>query len=1625
MSSRPRLHVKAEMRRVSALFLAVTMIAMTVNPGFAVAASADTGNSVHAVTFMTTDEGGILELDKHFAREEKEASPSDAYVATVSDATVSNASASDAEDELEDGEIYNDLDQEAASAETVTVYVRDGESLEDYQIPAYLSENRTRGLLGWVSEDGTEYSLDELTDVEITSNIVFRTLTECYADSAEIPDWYEHIDGTDRYAFTDRNGTEQTRVYSSRNGGSWFEYLDGKLGEAVDTDAEYYSLAPYLFVGAEPDDAAWAKLVEESGVPSGAVQELSGISSYDNYDGTTYDVHHVYIAPESEEIGMSAGAVYERYKFYGYAENDPRAGGEKLGWYDADQNGNVLYYAPAFIFGRVDRFLAASSSARGINEDAAEKTVVVTTYADGDDWIVKIGVQGDFDQAGKTLDGFGRVDGHFASFLLLFNGAGIGVKSNSVGSNGYHVSDRYNQYTTSSSWYYRYYDYWASVEQTSAISNEYATSESGRNIVGKQFCDRIYKEDGYWYIVNPTLDLTGVSVEDTYQQNYDSEDTRYLYGVVSETTVNGEQFEDQTNIGNELARKYTFTMHHNTPGSISTEYELPAGTSLGNYLTNSLTRTGYTFAGWYTAATGGSRCDSSMTMPGNDLTIYAHWTANNYTVRFNPNGGAGRMADEGFVYDQAKALTNNAFSRTGYTFAGWAKSATGTAEYTNGQSVKNLTASANGTITLYAVWTPITYNVRFNSNGGTGQMANQPIVYDKATALTKNSFTRTGYSFAGWSATASGTAAYSDGASVTNLASTAGATVDLYATWSPNRYTVTFNPNGGTGRMAGQTVDYDKDLILTKNSFTRTGYSFAGWSSSASGRVEYTDGAKVRNLSSTGGSIELFAVWTPHSYVVKFNTNGGTGTMAPQDFTYDSNQELSENAFSRIGYEFAGWAASADGDMVYKDKESVTNLASEEGAEVNLFAVWVPNEYTVKYDPNGGMGSMRDQAMVYDQRAELFENGFTRDGYVFQGWAVRAGGDVVYADKDLVRNLTSVNGKVLTFYAVWAANNYTVEFDANGGEGKMDPQKFVYDEAQPLTANAYSKAGYTFAGWSENAGDGDVVYRDQDKVANLTADVDGAVTIYAVWSANNYTVEFDPNGGIGTMRPQRFVYDEAQTLSGNAFIRTGYTFSGWSFGDNQYDDGAVVVNLVAEPDGTASLKAVWTPAMYTVAFDANGGTGTMRPQFHTYDQEQSLTKSAFVKTGYAFTGWATASDAEKATLLDEEDVKNLSAEDGDEVILYAIWGVNTYDIVFAADSLSGSTERTLHLVYQTTLGSAVKALTEKSGGYTFLGWSPVKPNKVYTLDDKVGLDYASEETPVDVGGATYYAVWQVNRYTATFDAGEGKISGADGSSASTTTVDRDYYQELGVLPTPTRDGYDFAGWVDANGNRVTETTRMAARGAKYTAQWTVHSNGGSGNGGNGGGGNDGGGTGSGGSGSGGNGGGGSGSADDGTSETLTAEETTTAAIQPTTVPETTTLAATTGVRNYWIDDGDDGYDEYVNNRGESAEETLAASSEGDEDETTVASEEIDETTTTIYSDTDNVVRTAPPAGGNANEGLVKSLIRRFREMPVVGKVITVGIFIFFIWIVFLLMAMAKRRVDEAEADRKRNQGKKG
>ena len=122
----------------------------------------------------------------------------------------------------------------------------------------------------------------------------------------------------------------------------------------------------------------------------------------------------------------------------------------------------------------------------------------------------------------------------------------------------------------------------------------------------------------------------------------------------------------------------------------------------------------------------------------------------------------------------------------------------------------------------------------------------------------------------------------------------------------------------------------------------------------------------------------------------------------------------------------------------------------------------------------------------------------------------------------------------VTLTAKWNANNYTVAFPANGGSGTMTNQTFTYDQSKALSANTFTKPGYTFSGWAKTTG-GVKVYNDNESVSNLVGS--GTVTLYALWTANNCAVSFNSNGGTGTMPSQAFTYDTAQAISANTFTK--------------------------------------------------------------------------------------------------------------------------------------------------------------------------------------------------------------------------------------------------------------------------------------------------------------------------------------------------------------------------------------------------------------------------------------------------------------------------------------------------------
>ena len=210
--------------------------------------------------------------------------------------------------------------------------------------------------------------------------------------------------------------------------------------------------------------------------------------------------------------------------------------------------------------------------------------------------------------------------------------------------------------------------------------------------------------------------------------------------------------------------------------------------NIGNFLIETVselpdppTKTGYTFTGWYTDP----ECNNKYTedkVIGN-ITLYAGFRANTYTIVFNANTGSGSMSNQSMTYDTAANLTANTFTKDKYTFKGWATTVGGAVEYTDGQSVKNLTATDGATINLYAVWELNSYTVSFVVDGETTSTINVNI--DAAATLPEEP-SKEGYNFVGWF--------YEDGTQYTNQAITADTV--LTAKFEIIKCTVTFVVDG-------------------------------------------------------------------------------------------------------------------------------------------------------------------------------------------------------------------------------------------------------------------------------------------------------------------------------------------------------------------------------------------------------------------------------------------------------------------------------------------------------------------------------------------------------------------------------------------------------------------------------------------------------------------------------------------------------------------------------------------------------------------------------------------------------------------------------------------------------------
>ena len=588
-----------------------------------------------------------------------------------------------------------------------------------------------------------------------------------------------------------------------------------------------------------------------------------------------------------------------------------------------------------------------------------------------------------------------------------------------------------------------------------------------------------------------------------------------------------------------------------------------------------VTRTGYSFTGWNTEPDGtgndyapGQRV--SQLTQGESITLYARWTPNTYTVRFNANKGTGKMPDQkGILYGEATELSPCAFTRKGYQFTGWNTKANGTGETVD--EALNLTAANKGTVTLYAQWEGEPYDVTFHFGEET---RTQTLYYGTAEVLDGNPFENPGYTFKCWTTQENGRGkSYKDGAKVTNLTDR-----DLYAQWTANKYTVVFHSNLAKDTTRKQTLTYDgKETALTANSFSWKGHAFQGWAEARdAAEPEYTNKKEVRNLT-TEKTIDLYAVWKVNEYTVVFDPNGAEGEEITQDMTYDVPAELEANRFERQGYTFQGWSTTAKGKAVHRDGKEVKNLTDKDGVTLRLYAVWAPISYMVSFEPGeGATGTMKPVKMTYGKIYTLTGVSFKRANYTFAGWQDAETGET-YANKAKVSDL-SADGGTVTLVAQWVPTEYAITYK-NLSTWEKEELRTSYNVLTEGLPGTPSRPGCEFGGWFLDSG----CKKPFNGFENIAKP--GKLTLYPKWvgTPSKYTLHFAPGAEdvTGKMADKKnLVCGKDYTLANNAFKRPGWQFAGWEIGGVTLDNKAKFSNLPAYlkdfvSGGTVTLTAKW------------------------------------------------------------------------------------------------------------------------------------------------------------------------------------------------------------------------------------------------------------------------------------------------------------------------------------------------------------------------------------------------------------------------------------------------------------------
>ena len=596
--------------------------------------------------------------------------------------------------------------------------------------------------------------------------------------------------------------------------------------------------------------------------------------------------------------------------------------------------------------------------------------------------------------------------------------------------------------------------------------------------------------------------------------------------VLYKKDSSGDKFDDCVYLRNFSAGEALVVTFHANNGTEDTATQKIFG-GKGTLKANTFTCEGKIFAGWATSAGGAVAYeDGAAITTETDLDLYAVWS-DAYTVTLR-NGDT----DTTVLVPQNSAIGSRIPAdptKKGYTFEGWF----------NGEEKLTAETVISGDVIYTAKWSPITYTIAFSGGeGGQGAMDSIPATYDQEVTLPKNTFTRPGYYFNGWSASSGASSgSYADEKPVKNLTTKQGETVTLYAAWYGMPVNVTLHPNYDGAENGTRTciVGSNYNYILKEGGGTkfdaiedpvRTGYIFDGWFDAAEGGNAVGPSYKFTAVDAENG-FHLYAHWTK-GITVHFDGNGYKNTLKDKTVTPDkvfSSLPSLSSYYYPANKALDGWyIKNADGSF----GEAVTKDTVFSGDEVTLIAKWRDYQYIIKYnvkysDKNTTTGTMADQTAPFGQNVQLAPCGFSREGYTFAGWSETSYGSTVkYADGATINrpfeegddwDEGSEDGETYNLYAVWTESKSPEQSEA---EAKLEAAEKAIGGTYNVTYGKDTNALTMLRAKLEAAGITDVTvsmkeasYSSYNHVG-ITADG----TIQYKWNENGSTT-----AASGTVRP--------------------------------------------------------------------------------------------------------------------------------------------------------------------------------------------------------------------------------------------------------------------------------------------------------------------------------------------------------------------------------------------------------------------------------------------------------------------------------------------------------------------------